>query len=262
MSQTTTAALRHLFACYGLPEQIVSDNNPQFAAQDVATCLKGTELSTFIAHLITLLQMEQRKHSSKLLNNPCAQVGMMGWLPSIVWRTFSLHIVSQVMLWLMFLLVNYSWGDVSVQGLTFGMEGMWETGSAEASSWPAWMCKRVYCVSTGDDQEFPLGSILDSWSNRAEVGTSDVAGKHYWRTEMQKSHWSPQRFSSWKWWTNSSSHQWAKWIWLLMVANIQWNLWTHGSSPNFLFAWKHLSHRICISHSYWWDTACYITSHP
>ena len=40
MPQTTTAmtikALRHLFATHGLPEQIVSDNGPQFSSADFA----------------------------------------------------------------------------------------------------------------------------------------------------------------------------------------------------------------------------------
>ena len=44
MSSTTTAktivALRHLFAAYGLPEKVVSDNGPQFIAEEFTTFLK------------------------------------------------------------------------------------------------------------------------------------------------------------------------------------------------------------------------------
>ncbi len=44
MNSTTTAAtireLRCLFAAYGLPEQLVSDNGPQFTAADFTTFLK------------------------------------------------------------------------------------------------------------------------------------------------------------------------------------------------------------------------------
>ena len=36
----TIATLRHLFAAYGLPEQVVSDNGPQFISEEFATFLK------------------------------------------------------------------------------------------------------------------------------------------------------------------------------------------------------------------------------
>ena len=45
MAETTTAktiaVLRHLFASYGLPEQLVSDNGPQFVSADFAQFLKA-----------------------------------------------------------------------------------------------------------------------------------------------------------------------------------------------------------------------------
>ena len=45
MTQTTTAktiaVLRHLFASYGLPEQVVSDNGPQFTSSDFASFLQA-----------------------------------------------------------------------------------------------------------------------------------------------------------------------------------------------------------------------------
>ena len=45
MSQTTSTktitVLRHLFASYGLPEQVVSDNGPQFVSDEFATFLKA-----------------------------------------------------------------------------------------------------------------------------------------------------------------------------------------------------------------------------
>ena len=45
MKSTTTSAttteLRCLFSCYGLPEQLVSDNGPQFAADEFQSFLKS-----------------------------------------------------------------------------------------------------------------------------------------------------------------------------------------------------------------------------
>lgn len=45
MSSTTTTktieVLRHLFSLYGLPDQIVSDNGPQFVAKELADFVKG-----------------------------------------------------------------------------------------------------------------------------------------------------------------------------------------------------------------------------
>ena len=44
MTQTTSskniAILRYLFACYGLPEQIISDNGPQFTSAEITEFLK------------------------------------------------------------------------------------------------------------------------------------------------------------------------------------------------------------------------------
>ena len=37
----TITMLRHLFAAYGLPEQVVSDNGPQFISEEFQTFLKG-----------------------------------------------------------------------------------------------------------------------------------------------------------------------------------------------------------------------------
>jgi transposase InsO family protein len=45
MSSTTVAntigVLRKIFAAYGLPEQLVSDNGPQFTSKEFATLMKG-----------------------------------------------------------------------------------------------------------------------------------------------------------------------------------------------------------------------------
>ena len=39
-AQRTIVELRKLFAAYGLPEQLVSDNGPQFLSNDFATFVK------------------------------------------------------------------------------------------------------------------------------------------------------------------------------------------------------------------------------
>ena len=67
MSSTTSfktiEALRSLFAKYGLPEQLVSDNEPQFPSEELR---KLMELSIFVVLHITLLQMGWLKGLSKL----------------------------------------------------------------------------------------------------------------------------------------------------------------------------------------------------
>ena len=64
----TIDTLRHLFAAYGLPEQVVSDNGPQFTAEQYS--LIRTGLNIFVVHLTIWLPMGQwrglSKHSSKL----------------------------------------------------------------------------------------------------------------------------------------------------------------------------------------------------
>ena len=54
MSSTTSShtidVLRHLFACYGIPDQIVSDNGPQFTSEEFLSFLK----SNGIRHTCTL----------------------------------------------------------------------------------------------------------------------------------------------------------------------------------------------------------------
>ena len=39
-AEKTIEVLRHLFAAYGIPEQIVTDNSPQFTAEEFATFMK------------------------------------------------------------------------------------------------------------------------------------------------------------------------------------------------------------------------------
>ena len=43
-AQQTITELRRVFATYGLPEQLVSDNGPQFVAAEFETCMKSNEV--------------------------------------------------------------------------------------------------------------------------------------------------------------------------------------------------------------------------
>ena len=40
MADATISELRRLFSCYGLPEQLVSDNGPQFVSEEFRSFLK------------------------------------------------------------------------------------------------------------------------------------------------------------------------------------------------------------------------------
>ena len=57
-SQHTINVLMMLFSRYGLPEQIVSDNGPQFCSEEFACLLK--ENGSFVYHIIPP-QMDLRK---------------------------------------------------------------------------------------------------------------------------------------------------------------------------------------------------------
>ena len=71
MTKTTTAttltALRKMFAQYGLLEQIVSDNGPQFVSEEFATFARKNGVTSVVL-LITPPQMGLLNDSSRLLN--------------------------------------------------------------------------------------------------------------------------------------------------------------------------------------------------
>ena len=57
-SEKTLEVLRNLFAAYGLPEQLVSDNGPQFTSVEFEECMNAMELNTSRYHRITRHQTE------------------------------------------------------------------------------------------------------------------------------------------------------------------------------------------------------------
>ena len=58
----TIATLRHLFATYGLPEQVVSDNGPQFTSEEFRQFLKSNRVRLFTTHRDRILQELHRDH--------------------------------------------------------------------------------------------------------------------------------------------------------------------------------------------------------
>jgi len=82
MKSTTTAAtiteLHRLFSCYGLPEQLVSDNGPQFASSDeFQSFLKSNGVKHILCalyHLIILPLMEQLNVLFRFSRKPCKVV--------------------------------------------------------------------------------------------------------------------------------------------------------------------------------------------
>ena len=71
MPSTTTTktieVLRQVFACYGFPEQLVSDNGPQFISKEFAVFLKLNGINTFEVYHTTHHQvMEWQRDLLKL----------------------------------------------------------------------------------------------------------------------------------------------------------------------------------------------------
>ena len=55
-SQRTIAVLRDLFSSYGLPEEVVSDNGPQFVSHDFTNFMKMNGIKHILTHRIILYQ--------------------------------------------------------------------------------------------------------------------------------------------------------------------------------------------------------------
>ena len=68
-SIATIQELRRLFAAYGLPVQLVSDNGPQFTLSEFMTFLKGNEWNNNV-HLIISHLMVQLKGLCYLSREP------------------------------------------------------------------------------------------------------------------------------------------------------------------------------------------------
>ena len=60
-SESTINALRYLFSSFGLVEEIVSDNGPQFVLNEFQDCLRQMELNTFVLRLIILAQTVRQR---------------------------------------------------------------------------------------------------------------------------------------------------------------------------------------------------------
>ena len=78
MTQTTTAktitVLRHLFASYGLPEQVVSDNGPQFTSSDFASFLQANG----VKHIRSApYHPSSNGIAERFVRKPCVQVEVM-----------------------------------------------------------------------------------------------------------------------------------------------------------------------------------------
>lgn len=70
-ADATIVELRRLFSCYGLPDQLVSDNGPQFVSEKFRVFLKAMALSIYVVLPITLPQTVQLNISYKLSRKQC-----------------------------------------------------------------------------------------------------------------------------------------------------------------------------------------------
>ena len=74
MSSTTTTAtlraLRFLFSVHGLPEEMVSDNGPQFVSQEIKEFLTFNAFASAYLHHIIRHPMEKQKELYERLKTP------------------------------------------------------------------------------------------------------------------------------------------------------------------------------------------------
>ena len=101
MSQTTTAntiaVLRRLFASYGLPEQIVSDNGPQFTSAEFVAFTQANGVKHLRCSPYHPLPMDWLKDLFGLSNRQWLQASMMDRHCSIAWPIFFYHIAPPLM---------------------------------------------------------------------------------------------------------------------------------------------------------------------
>ena len=69
-SEQTVCTLHKLFASYGLPLQLVSDNGPQFTSSCFEQFMKGNGVSTSVVPLITRSQTGWLNDLSEALRKP------------------------------------------------------------------------------------------------------------------------------------------------------------------------------------------------
>ena len=81
--------MRTLFAAYGLPEQVVSDNGPQFTSEEFKDFIKETTSSTFWAPHITLQLTGWQRGLFKPSRKQCRQVRIVVNLCRIDWSISS-----------------------------------------------------------------------------------------------------------------------------------------------------------------------------
>ena len=67
-SESTINALRYLFTSFGLVEEIVLDNGPQFASVEFQNFVKANGINTFVQHLTIQVQMVRQKGCENIQN--------------------------------------------------------------------------------------------------------------------------------------------------------------------------------------------------
>ena len=165
MSSTTTQhtikSLRSIFSRFGLPEQLVSDNGPQFTSDEFAEFMRGNGI--FV--LLTIPPLTVLPNASfRPLNEPCVLEERMELLLITVYQNSFSVTVLQLMRQPMYLQVSYSYSG------NYASDSICSSPTPRELWSPDKLGRRSTTTSTRNFEVFPSDHPL--WSEISDIQTN------------------------------------------------------------------------------------------